>query len=114
MRCPNCRVDVHACKQCRFYDIRYIGGCSHDQADKVLDKQTANYCTHFRPSMTAYRAGSQEPQDRPHEALAELFGEQPRNANEASTVGPETASTEQARRAAEALFSSKPEPGKDP
>ena len=107
MRCPACRADVHTCRQCRFYDTRYIGGCSHDHADKVLDKQNANYCTHFRPSPQAYLGQTQNSEDEAREALAALFGEHSleTDAKAAEQKTPPSAADD-AQRQAEALFSS--------
>lgn len=105
MRCPSCQVDLHACRMCRSYDPRYIGGCSHDRADKVLDKQHANYCTHFRPDPTAFKEQPQAAADQARDELAALFGEQPCAPQEQLPAGSALSSSERARTQAEALFS---------
>ena len=58
---PTCQADLPVC---RFYTHQFIGECSHDRADRVLDKEKTNFCTHFRP----------EEISEGHVALAALFG----------------------------------------
>lgn len=105
MRCPDCRADLHACRMCRHYDKRYIGQCAHDQADKVLDKEQANYCTYFTPRPHAHAHGerSDDAKDRAHAELAALFGETPAAANQQRS-GKTKSSTSRAQLDAEALF----------
>jgi len=108
MRCPSCQFDLHVCRMCRYYDARYIGGCSHDRADKVLDKQHANYCTHFKPDPTAFKEAHEAPEDHARDELAALFGDQPCAPKEEPKDESIMSSAEKARRDANALFSFKP------
>jgi hypothetical protein len=45
--CLGCGVDLHACRQCRFYDVRVYNECREPQAERVLDKTRSNFCDYF-------------------------------------------------------------------
>jgi len=51
-QCPACRVDLHVCKNCRHYDPAAYNECREVQAERVLDKENANFCDYF-----VYRQG---------------------------------------------------------
>ena len=46
-RCERCGADLHCCRQCRFYDPRAYNACAEPQAERVLDKERANFCDYF-------------------------------------------------------------------
>ena len=48
--CPVCGDDLHACVQCEFYDLSSSDQCREPQAERVADKQQANFCEFFRLS----------------------------------------------------------------
>ncbi len=48
--CPHCSADVHACKNCRFFDPGKSNQCIESQADYVADKNRANFCEFFQPN----------------------------------------------------------------
>jgi len=48
--CPSCGVDLHSCRQCRHYDVRLDNECRESQAERVLDKERANFCDWFAPA----------------------------------------------------------------
>ena len=48
--CPNCKSDVHACLNCKFYDKASYNECKEPQADRVLDKAASNFCDYFELS----------------------------------------------------------------
>ena len=105
MRCPQCRSNLHACRMCRHYDMRYIGHCSHDDADRVLDKEAANYCTYYTPNPHAYGSERDNPAEHAQSELRALFGasESEDNYDEGSPDKP-ASSQERAKREAESLF----------
>ena len=47
--CGKCGADLHACVQCAFYAPGSYNDCSEPQADRVVDKERANFCDWFRP-----------------------------------------------------------------
>jgi hypothetical protein len=48
-RCPACDRPAHACLNCGFYDPGYHNQCRETQADRVVDKDRANFCDFFQP-----------------------------------------------------------------
>ncbi len=47
--CPQCRSDVHVCKNCEFYDVKVYNECKETQAEVVRERDRANYCDYFNP-----------------------------------------------------------------
>jgi hypothetical protein len=56
--CPSCDRDLHACRNCDFYDTSKNNQCSEPQAEWQRDKEAANYCDYFRPNQRLNRGGS--------------------------------------------------------
>ncbi len=50
--CPTCRGDLHCCKNCRFHDPQYHNECREAQAERVTDRERANFCDYFLPMRT--------------------------------------------------------------
>lgn len=46
--CPSCHADLRCCKMCGFYDTSAYNDCKEPTADRILDKEKANFCDHFR------------------------------------------------------------------
>ncbi len=46
--CPGCGADLRACVQCAFYAPGQYNDCREPQADRVMDKERANFCDFFR------------------------------------------------------------------
>ncbi len=58
-RCPKCDRPLHACFNCDFHDPAYNNQCRETQADRVVDKDRANFCDYFAPkSGTAKQVAS--------------------------------------------------------
>jgi len=47
--CSNCGKDLRCCKQCKFYDHHAYNECREVSADRILDKERANFCDYFVP-----------------------------------------------------------------
>jgi hypothetical protein len=73
-RCPGCAKATHVCRNCQFYRPGRPNDCAEPIAERVVDKDRANFCDYFVPRAHA-----------PRQAL-------------------DVASTDELRRAAEALF----------
>ena len=73
-RCPVCRADLHVCRLCKHHDPRILGECRHDRADRVVDKEQANFCTYFRPRRGAHSVSEDTAADTSRAALDALFG----------------------------------------
>lgn len=61
--CPACDRPAHVCRNCNFYDPTYNNQCRETQAERVVDKERANFCEYFVPGRTSARpvAASVEP-----------------------------------------------------
>jgi hypothetical protein len=70
--CPCCRVDLHCCLNCAFYDVRASKQCREPMADFVKEKGKANFCDYF--VFAESRAGT-VPRDveQSRKTLDELF-----------------------------------------
>jgi hypothetical protein len=55
--CPKCDADLHACRNCQFYDPGKHNQCTENQAEWVRDKEAGNYCDYFSPG-AILRAGN--------------------------------------------------------
>ena len=46
--CPSCSSDIKCCKMCQFYDPKSYNECRESSADRVQDKEKANFCDYFK------------------------------------------------------------------
>ena len=65
--CPNCGRDLRCCKQCKFYDSHAYNECREISADRVIDKERANFCEYFVPT-----GSSRDKVDKAQEARKKL------------------------------------------
>ena len=47
--CEKCLADVHCCKNCKEFDPSLYNSCRESEAERVLDKEKANFCDWFKP-----------------------------------------------------------------
>lgn len=47
--CEHCGVDLHCCKNCRFWDKNVHNQCRESSTTWEPDKEKANFCTYFLP-----------------------------------------------------------------
>lgn len=73
--CPECRAELHVCLMCVHFDRRYTGLCRHDLADKVLDKERANFCGYLRPCRDAHARRKEAAGGSSRSDLDALFGD---------------------------------------
>ncbi len=45
--CPECDSALHVCLNCDFYDPAFNNQCREPQAERVVDKDRANFCEFF-------------------------------------------------------------------
>lgn len=57
--CEHCGADLHACKNCKFWDPNAHNQCRESVTVYEPDKEKANFCTYFVP-----REGAAEIEDR--------------------------------------------------
>lgn len=48
--CPKCGADLKACRQCRFYAPNLSNSCREPKAERVVDKEKANFCDFYEPN----------------------------------------------------------------
>ncbi len=41
-------ADIRSCKMCQFYDPKSYNECREPSADRVQDKEKANFCDYFK------------------------------------------------------------------
>lgn len=46
--CPHCTADLKVCLNCSFYDSTYNNECRETEAERVTDKEKANFCDYFK------------------------------------------------------------------
>lgn len=51
--CPQCRADVHVCKNCQFYDAKAYNECREPSAEVAREKDRSNHCEYFQPGTGA-------------------------------------------------------------
>ena len=73
-RCPVCRSDLHVCRLCLHYDPKVLGECRHERAERVVDKEQANFCSYFRPRRDAHTGIEERADQSARAALDALFG----------------------------------------
>jgi hypothetical protein len=65
--CPFCGADLHCCFNCVFFERGAYNDCRESQAERVLEKNRANFCDFFRfketTSAAAGRSGT-SPKDK--------------------------------------------------
>ena len=49
--CPKCLSDLRVCRNCIYYDSSSYNECREPVAERVKDKERANFCDYFRPGI---------------------------------------------------------------
>jgi hypothetical protein len=70
--CPRCAADLHVCRNCAHHDPGAYNECREPGAERVADRERANRCDWFAPSVAACSAGV-APKQGPRSALDALF-----------------------------------------
>lgn len=45
--CPHCYGDLHSCRACKFYDTTAYNECREPMADRIVEKDKANFCDYY-------------------------------------------------------------------
>jgi hypothetical protein len=71
--CPHCDRDLRCCRQCKFYDPHAYNECREVSAERIVDKERANFCDYFvlRGTKGAGRGSNKVKEAK--EALEALF-----------------------------------------
>ena len=84
--CPHCRVQLHVCRMCEFFDAVAPQQCREPVADLVSDKQRANFCGYFQINPHAFTVSSDQTTASRRQVDALFGGESPAAASETSTT----------------------------
>ncbi len=71
--CEKCNCDVHCCKNCQFYDPSAYNSCKEPQADRVLEKERANFCDYFKAGKSAFAGQADNKKSSAMNKLDDLF-----------------------------------------
>lgn len=71
--CTKCGRDLHICLNCEFYDPKAYNECRENQADRVVDKEVANFCDYFSPATVPGFEHGETEAERARVALEALF-----------------------------------------
>lgn len=73
--CPRCGRDLRCCKQCAHYDPHAYNDCREVSAERIRDKERANFCDFFVPRGTKIKRAKRYGQSRGDamDALEALF-----------------------------------------
>ncbi len=52
-RCRRCGADLRCCNNCRFCDASAYNECGEPSAERVVEKDRANFCDYFSPASAA-------------------------------------------------------------
>lgn len=72
--CPACRAELHVCKLCVEYDTSVAKHCREPTAEEERNKESANFCDHFKPRPKAWSAAGKSAAEQAAAELAKLFG----------------------------------------
>ena len=46
--CEHCQIELYCCKMCVFYDSKVYNECREPLAERIVDKEKANFCSYFK------------------------------------------------------------------
>ncbi len=59
--CPHCDVDLHVCKNCRYYSPGKPNDCAVPGTDYIRDREAANFCEEFKVKLPSAPAENKDP-----------------------------------------------------
>lgn len=65
-QCPQCHTSTHCCLNCTHYDSTRYNECTEPIAERVVDKEKANFCDYFKP---LNKSRTKQPDNSRQEAL---------------------------------------------
>jgi hypothetical protein len=72
--CPHCNRDLRCCRQCDFYGQDAYNECREVAAERIVEKERANFCDFFTPNGSKSVGGGIYNRTREaREALEALF-----------------------------------------
>ena len=98
--CRKCHAQLHVCKLCEFYDVHVADQCREPVADRVMEKERANFCGYFKPRPDACITRDNPRAQASKSDLDALFG----LAADKNTSGVTLSATDQAKAKLDELF----------
>ncbi len=71
--CPKCDADLHCCRNCTFYDSSAYNFCREPQAERVVEKERANFCDYFKFGNQTAKGAPSEKEAKAKSSLDDLF-----------------------------------------
>jgi hypothetical protein len=71
--CPNCKADLHSCRQCTYFDPGARFECSKSIVARIVNKQARNTCELFEARIVVERETSSGPPTDARQSFAKLF-----------------------------------------
>ena len=71
--CRACGKQTHVCRNCRWYAPSRPNQCAEPVAERVMNKERANFCGYFEPNPDAATADEQTSDDALRKAAEDLF-----------------------------------------
>ena len=71
--CPSCGSSLHSCVYCFFYSPGLHNDCRENQAERVIEKDRANFCDYFKAGGSGGTAGAEAKKQDARAALEALF-----------------------------------------
>lgn len=56
--CPYCFASLRCCKMCGFFDPKSYNECREPSAERIVEKEKANFCDFFSLSNSSQGGGS--------------------------------------------------------
>lgn len=70
--CPKCMADLHACRQCFWYDVHVAKQCREPMVEWIADKEKTNFCDYYKLNKKT-KVVADTTADAAKEALKKLF-----------------------------------------
>ena len=71
--CPNCKADLHSCRQCTYFDPSARFECSKSITARIVNKSVRNTCELFAVRTVVERETSSGAPTDARQAFAKLF-----------------------------------------
>lgn len=68
--CPHCRADLRCCKMCQFYDPKSYNECRESNADRITEKEKANFCDYYKIGSDSANDAEKQRQEQLAKAMA--------------------------------------------
>ncbi|HYC55563.1 MAG TPA: hypothetical protein VEL28_11585 [Candidatus Binatia bacterium] len=72
-RCDRCGLDLRCCRTCRFHDASAYNECAEPSAERVVEKDRANFCDYYSPRQQGAAAAATAASSDAQSALDNLF-----------------------------------------